>query len=158
MECYYNDKTKGGHQIGGRLIFWPKGDISPKEDVMKKKLLATLLACTMVVSLAACGSTGTTEAPAAESEETAEEAPAAEENEATEETAAPAETGALTGTLNLGFIGPLTGGAAIYGNAAANGKDDTPATAGPVDARYFLCLAVLLAGIAFLVYSVAVVV
>lgn len=39
------------------------------------------------------------------------------------------------------------------GNAAANGKDDTPATAGPVDARYFLCLAVLLAGIAFLVYS-----
>ena len=121
MECYYDDKTKGGHQIGGRLIFWPKGDISPKEDVMKKKLLATLLACTMVVSLAACGSTGTTEAPAAESEETAEEVPAAEENEATEEAAAPAETGALTGTLNLGFIGPLTGGAAIYGNAAANG-------------------------------------
>ena len=133
MECYYDDKTKGGHQIGDRLIFWPKGDISPKEDVMKKKLLATLLACTMVVSLAACGSTGTTEAPAAESEETAEEvpaaeseetaeeAPAAEENEATEEAAAPAETGALTGTLNLGFIGPLTGGAAIYGNAAANG-------------------------------------
>ena len=30
--------------------------------------------------------------------------------------------GKLTGTLNLGMIGPLTGGAAIYGNAVKNGE------------------------------------
>ena len=32
------------------------------------------------------------------------------------------EGGSLTGTLKLGMIGPLTGGAAIYGNAVKNGE------------------------------------
>ena len=35
---------------------------------------------------------------------------------------ATAEGGSLTGTLKLGMIGPLTGGAAIYGNAVKNGE------------------------------------
>ncbi|MBQ1749857.1 MAG: leucine-rich repeat protein [Lachnospiraceae bacterium] len=36
---------------------------------------------------------------------------------------------------------------------ASSAKDVTPTTAGPIDARYFLCLAILLAGIAVLLYS-----
>ena len=65
---------------------------------MKKKLLATLLAGAMVLSLTACGSTAapTTEpAPAAEQEATAEE-PAAEAEEPAAEAEAPAGDGVIT--------------------------------------------------------------
>jgi len=69
---------------------------------MKKKLLSAVLTAAMVLSLAACGGASQTTAPAAD---------------------AAAATGdeLVTGTLNLGLIGPLTGAAAIYGNAAKNG-------------------------------------
>ena len=61
---------------------------------MKKKLFAFMMAMTMTVSLAACGG-GKTETPAA--------------------------SGEAGGTFKLGTIGPLTGDAAIYGQAVANG-------------------------------------
>lgn len=85
-----------------------------------KKLLAALLTGTMMFSLAACGS----DAPAATSTTPAASTEAASTGAASTEAAAsttPVSGGALTGTLKLGIIGPLTGGAAIYGNAVSNG-------------------------------------
>ena len=67
---------------------------------MKKKLFAFMMAMTMTVSLAACG--GKTETPAPSTE-------------------TPAASGEAGGTFKLGTIGPLTGDAAIYGQAVANG-------------------------------------
>ena len=66
---------------------------------MKKKILSVLLACTMVLSLAACGSKE--EAPAAGTEASSESADGA--------------------VFKIGAIGPVTGGAAIYGQAVKNG-------------------------------------
>ena len=67
-----------------------------------KKLFALVMAAVMTMSLAACGAKE--EAPAATPSAPAASAPAAE------------------GTaFKLGGTGPLTGGAAIYGNAAKNG-------------------------------------
>ena len=67
-----------------------------------KKLIAMLLAMVMLVALlAGCGGSGT---PAAETP--ANDAPAAE---------------AAGDAFKIGGIGPLTGGAAIYGTAAKNG-------------------------------------
>ena len=68
---------------------------------MKKKLFALMMAMTMTVSLAACGG-GKTESPAPSTE-------------------TPAASGEAGGTFKLGTIGPLTGDAAIYGQAVANG-------------------------------------
>ena len=68
---------------------------------MKKKLFAFMMAMTMTVSLAACGG-GKTETPAPSTE-------------------TPAASGEAGGTFKLGTIGPLTGDAAIYGQAVANG-------------------------------------
>ena len=80
-----------------------------------KKFMALLLTGAMVASFVGCGSKeASTEAPA-------EEAVAEATTEAAAETATTEATGALTGELKLGFIGPLTGAAAIYGNAADNG-------------------------------------
>ena len=73
---------------------------------MKKKLLSLILAGAMVMAMAGCGNN-----PAE---------PTTPANSGTEGTAATGD-GALTGTLKLGVIGPLTGGAAIYGNAVVNG-------------------------------------
>lgn len=67
-----------------------------------KKALSLLLACTMVLSLAACGS---------------KEAPAASTEAGTEATSESAD-GAV---FKIGGIGPVTGGAAIYGQAVQNG-------------------------------------
>ena len=103
---------------------------------MKKKLVSLMLTAVMGVSLVACGGAGST-APAeagSEGQEAAQSAEAGTESapadtqstEAGSESAeagsesAPAEGGALTGTLKLGLIGPLTGAAAIYGNAVNN--------------------------------------
>ena len=69
-----------------------------------KKLLSVLLASTMVVSLAACGSTSTSESSASA--------------EGSQETAA-AVDGAKT--FVLGEIGPLTGSAASYGISVKQG-------------------------------------
>lgn len=69
---------------------------------MKKKFLSLMLALAMALSLAACGSdtsdTGSTDDAASDTGDTATEA-----------------------AFKLGGTGPLTGGAAIYGNAAYNG-------------------------------------
>ena len=65
-----------------------------------KKILAMLMALLMVLSMAACGGN---EAPEAE-------APAVD-----------APEGATV--LKIGGVGPLTGGAAIYGNAAKHGAE-----------------------------------
>jgi branched-chain amino acid transport system substrate-binding protein len=69
--------------------------------IMKKKLLSLVMAGAMVLSMAACGQGGNTGSGNGGN--------------------AAGGNGALTGTLKLGVIGPLTGGAAIYGNAVANG-------------------------------------
>ncbi len=68
---------------------------------MKKKLLSLIMVGAMVLSMTACGQGGNTGSGNTGSGATG--------------------NGALTGTLKLGVIGPLTGGAAIYGNAVANG-------------------------------------
>ncbi len=89
-----------------------------------KKALATVLALTMAVSLAACGSSEPQKP--AEEKTPATEASAAEETPAEENTIqyndAVAISENLTGTLNLGLIGPFTRAAAIYGNACQFGS------------------------------------
>ena len=70
---------------------------------MKKKFFALMMAMVMVLSLAACGGSKS-ETPAASTDSSSEEAPA--------------PSGAA---FKLGGTGPLTGGAAIYGNAVKNG-------------------------------------
>jgi len=83
-----------------------------------KKIIATLLTGAMAFSLVACGGAASQQAAEpAVTEETSAEAT----EETAEEAVATEGDGALTGTLNLGFIGPLTGPAALYGNAATNG-------------------------------------
>ena len=71
---------------------------------MKKKFMCLMMAMVMVLTLAACGGSKTAETPAEST------------GNSSEETAAP--SGAA---FKLGGTGPLTGGAAIYGNAAKNG-------------------------------------
>lgn len=100
---------------------------------MKRKLLAILLTTAMVCSLTACGgdsagSTADTGSNAAADNTAADtNAAAPADNAADTNAAAPADnagaegSGSLTGTLNLGVIGPLTGPAALYGNAVDNG-------------------------------------
>ena len=68
---------------------------------MKKKLLALMMAAAMVLGLAACGgSGGDTTADSSDTQDTQE---------------------SVSGTaFKIGVIGPLTGGAAIYGTAVAN--------------------------------------
>ena len=70
-----------------------------------KKIFALVLALAMVLSLAACGGSGSTTTPAAEGS-----APAAEGGET-----------ASSAAIKLGGIGPVTGAAAIYGTATKNG-------------------------------------
>ena len=68
---------------------------------MKKKLLALMMAAAMVLGLAACGgSGGDTTADSSDTQDTQ---------------ASPSGT-----AFKIGVIGPLTGGAAIYGTAVAN--------------------------------------
>ncbi len=72
---------------------------------MKKKLLSVVLAGVMALALAACGNTTTGNTGSGSG------------SLAT----APTDDGSLKGTLKIGMIGPLTGGAALYGNAVDNG-------------------------------------
>ena len=81
--------------------------------MMKKKILSAVLALSMVAALAGCGgasSAAPSSSAPAPSSEAASGAPASEAP------AAPSEE-----AIKIGFIGPLTGGAAIYGTAAKNG-------------------------------------
>ncbi|MDE6929519.1 MAG: ABC transporter substrate-binding protein [Lachnospiraceae bacterium] len=86
---------------------------------MKKRFLSLALAAAMAASLTACGGSGdtatTTQAPAADAAGTES---TATDVASTEAPTADADAGA---TWKIGAIGPLTGGAAIYGNAVVNG-------------------------------------
>ena len=63
---------------------------------MNKKVISAMLAASMAVSLAACGSTATSDAA----------------------------SGSYTGTpIKVGGIGPITGAAATYGNAVKNAEE-----------------------------------
>jgi branched-chain amino acid transport system substrate-binding protein len=72
-----------------------------------KKILALILALVMVLGLAACGNSGSTESPAPVSNAPVSNAPDAAE-----------PTGAA---IKIGGTAPLTGAAAIYGQSAKNG-------------------------------------
>ena len=70
-----------------------------------KKILAfSLAACMTVPFLAGCSSKDTTTT-----------------DNSTADAASTADSGDFTGTLVIGGIGPVTGGAAVYGNAVKNG-------------------------------------
>lgn len=86
-----------------------------------KKLLAMLLACLMVLSLTACGgNSGNDSGSSAAGSDTGSTGDAAPADEGGSDAAggSVAPTGAA---FKIGGHGPLTGGAAIYGNAAKNG-------------------------------------
>lgn len=68
---------------------------------MKKKLLALALALTMALSLAACGGDSSNA-------------------DSTGETSTEENSGASGTAFKVGVIGPMTGGAAIYGTCVAN--------------------------------------
>lgn len=99
---------------------------------MKRKLLAILLSTAMICTLTACGGSdsgstnaGTDAATDNTTTDTAADNTAADntaaDNTAAADTSADSTGASLTGTLELGIIGPLTGGAALYGNAVDNG-------------------------------------
>ena len=82
-----------------------------------KKLLSLSLAAAMTMGLAACGSTASTDT--ASSEAASEAASTAATTEAAGE-----GSGAYTGTpIKIGGIGPVTGGAAVYGQAVKNAEE-----------------------------------
>lgn len=97
---------------------------------MKKKMLSLVLAGAMTAALlAGCGSKGadagstTGDAAAETADNAADETSGADEDAApAEDTAQTADAQAAGGTLKIGGIGPLTGGAAVYGIAAMNGS------------------------------------
>ena len=80
---------------------------------MMKKFFGILLALAMVLSLAACGGNGGSGTPANDTP------PASTDNNQPSGDAP--SGGSASGTFKLGGVGPLTGDAAIYGNAAMNG-------------------------------------
>jgi branched-chain amino acid transport system substrate-binding protein len=89
------------------------------EEIMKKKILSLVLAGAMTAAmLTGCGSSASTGTDSA--------ADAADETTTTDEAADTAEAGDTAagseGTFKIGGIGPLTGGAAVYGIAAMNGS------------------------------------
>lgn len=80
-----------------------------------KKVLSSVLAASMVLSLAACGSTATTSESSSASTEATSSTAATGEN---------AGSGSYTGTpIKIGGIGPITGAAAVYGNAVKNAEE-----------------------------------
>ena len=91
-----------------------------QEEFHMKKTLAILLSAMMCASLmSACGGSN----GSSSSESKAEESSAASESvsESAEGGDSTAADGALIGTLKLGHIGPLTGGAAVYGISTSGG-------------------------------------
>ena len=91
-----------------------------QEEFHMKKTLAILLSAMMCASLmSACGGSN----GSSSSESKAEESSAASDSvsESAEGGDSTAADGALTGTLKLGHIGPLTGGAAVYGISTSGG-------------------------------------
>ena len=95
---------------------------------MKKKMLSLVLAGAMTAALlTGCGSDGTdgsttgTETNATENTDAADNTNSADSVDAADSTDG-AAANAEGGTLKIGGIGPLTGGAAVYGIAARNGS------------------------------------
>ncbi len=90
---------------------------------MMKKFFGILLTLAMVLSLAACG--GGNDKPADSSTPPADSStPPADSSTPPADSSQPsadAPSGSASGTFKLGGVGPLTGDAAIYGNAAMNG-------------------------------------
>lgn len=87
---------------------------------MKKKMLSLVLAGAMTAAmLTGCGSSASTETSDAATE-TAEDTAAEDAAEESAETSEATETDGAT--FKIGGIGPLTGGAAVYGIAAMNGS------------------------------------
>ncbi|MCI8739086.1 MAG: ABC transporter substrate-binding protein [Oscillibacter sp.] len=88
-----------------------------------KKFFGILLTLAMVLSLAACG--GGNDKPADSSTPPADSStPPADSSTPPADSSQPsadAPSGSASGTFKLGGVGPLTGDAAIYGNAAMNG-------------------------------------
>lgn len=85
-----------------------------------KKILALVLSLAMCFALlTACGSDGGSTAGS----DASTSAPASDASASGDSSdgGTSSGSGGLTGTLKLGAIGPLTGGNALYGNAAANG-------------------------------------
>ena len=81
-----------------------------------KKFVSSVLAASMVLSLAACGSSASTD--------TASSSEAASTSTAATAEAAGEGSGAYTGTpIKIGGIGPVTGGAAVYGQAVKNAEE-----------------------------------
>lgn len=88
-----------------------------------KKLVSFGLAAAMVVSLAACGSGSNSGSGSGSSETTAAATTAAAEGSQAAETEGGSGNASAEGSFKIGVIGPLTGGAAAYGNAVKNGAD-----------------------------------
>lgn len=88
-----------------------------------KKLISFGLAAAMVVSLAACGSGSDSGSGSGSSETTAAATTAAAEGSKAAETEGGSGNAGAEGSFKIGVIGPLTGGAAAYGNAVKNGAD-----------------------------------
>ncbi len=87
---------------------------------MKKRFLSAGLAVVMAASLTACGGSGNASTTAAAGETKAEgESAAADESKAEGESAVAAD-GAV---FKIGGIGPVTGGAAVYGLAVQHGAE-----------------------------------
>lgn len=90
---------------------------------MKKKLVCLLTAFALAAGMAACG--GNSDAGSSAPSESSQPESSAPEADApagtpTESESAPAPAAGQV-TFKLGGTGPLTGAAAIYGTAAANG-------------------------------------
>ena len=94
-----------------------------------KKLITLGLTAAMIASLTACGGNGGNNGSttAAAGGETTTAAAGGETTTAAagsaETTAAADNQGTAEGAFKIGVIGPLTGGAAAYGNAVKNGAD-----------------------------------
>ena len=79
-----------------------------------KQFTKIAVVCALAVSLAACGSTATSEATSTVSSETSSTVASGES----------AASGSYTGTpIKVGGIGPITGAAATYGNAVKNAEE-----------------------------------
>lgn len=89
---------------------------------MKKRLLSFGMAAMMAASLTACGGAKPAESTAAPAASQAETSAEGTETDPSSEASAETPAGA-GGVLKIGGIGPVTGGAAVYGQAVKNATE-----------------------------------
>ena len=89
---------------------------------MKKKVLAFVMAAAMVFSLAACGGSSNAGSDSSNSDSSASDS-------------SDSSSTATGAAFKLGGTAPLTGGAAIYGNAVKNGAHQRRGRRYPVRAE-----------------------